>query len=103
MAIVSVPVSRVIELPTVRVNVPVALLITIEAGLTVGVPQVKPVIGAGAGSLTEQVLPELKGKGARSIHVKALAHKPDLSKKYKFYMVPSRWLQELLMLFAPLV
>jgi len=45
--------------------------------------------------LTEQVLPELKGKGARSVHIKVLAHKPDLAKKYKFYMVPSRWLQEL--------
>jgi len=45
--------------------------------------------------LTERVLPELKGKGAQSVHVTALAHKPDLSKKYKFYMVPSRWLQEL--------
>jgi len=45
--------------------------------------------------LTEQVLPDLKGKGVRTLHVKALAHKPDLAKKYKFYMVPSRWLQEL--------
>jgi hypothetical protein len=29
------------------------------------------------------------------VTVRVLAHKPDLSKKYKFYQVPSRWLQEL--------
>jgi hypothetical protein len=45
--------------------------------------------------LTEQVLPELKGKHVRSVNVIVRAHKPDLSKKYKFYQVPSRWLQEL--------
>ena len=45
--------------------------------------------------LTDQVIPELKGKNARAVHIKVLAHKPDLTKKYKFYMVPSRWLQEL--------
>jgi hypothetical protein len=45
--------------------------------------------------LTEQVIPELKGKGARAIHVKVAEYHPDLSKKYKFYQVPSRWLQEL--------
>ncbi|MCX6544037.1 MAG: M14 family zinc carboxypeptidase [Acidobacteria bacterium] len=45
--------------------------------------------------LTEQVIPELKGKGGRSVHIKVLTHKPDFTKKYKFYMVPSRWLQEL--------
>jgi Zinc carboxypeptidase len=45
--------------------------------------------------LTEQVLPSLKGKGVRSLHIKALEYKPDLSKKYKFYQVPTRWLHEL--------
>jgi hypothetical protein len=45
--------------------------------------------------LTEQVIPQLKGKGVSSVRIKALAHKPDLSKKYKFYQVPSRWLKEL--------
>jgi hypothetical protein len=45
--------------------------------------------------LTEQVMPELKGKNVRAVTVRVLAHKPDLSKKYKFYQVPSRWLQEL--------
>lgn len=45
--------------------------------------------------LTEQVIPELKGKGVRGMHIRVAAHKPDLSKKQKFYMVPSRWLHEL--------
>jgi hypothetical protein len=45
--------------------------------------------------LTEQVIPELKGKGARSIQIRVAAYRPDLAKKYKFYQVPSRWLHEL--------
>src|SRR5207244_5753119 len=45
--------------------------------------------------MTEQVIPELKGKGAKSIHVKVAEYHPDLTKKYKFYMVPSRWVHEL--------
>jgi hypothetical protein len=45
--------------------------------------------------ITERVLPELKGKGVKGLHIKIATYHPDLSKKYKFYMVPSRWLQEL--------
>jgi len=45
--------------------------------------------------ITEQVLPELKGKGVKGLHIKVARHHPDLSKKFKFYTVPSRWLQEL--------
>ena len=45
--------------------------------------------------MTEQVIPELKGKNARAIRVKVAEYHPDLSKKYKFYMVPSRWVHEL--------
>ncbi len=45
--------------------------------------------------LTEEVLPALKGKGARSIRIRVASHKLDLSKKYKFYEVPTRWLHEL--------
>jgi hypothetical protein len=45
--------------------------------------------------MTEQVIPELRGKGARAIHIKVAEHKPDFSKKYKFYQVPTRWLHEL--------
>ena len=45
--------------------------------------------------LTEQVIPELKGNGVRGIHIKVAEYKPDLTKKYKFYQVPSRWLHEL--------
>jgi len=45
--------------------------------------------------LTEQVIPDLKGKGAKSIYIKIATDNPDLTKKYKFYEVPSRWLHEL--------
>jgi len=45
--------------------------------------------------MTEQVIPELKGKNARAVNVKVAEYRPDLSKKYKFYMVPSRWVHEL--------
>jgi hypothetical protein len=45
--------------------------------------------------MTEQVIPELRGKNARAIKVKVAEYHPDLSKKYKFYMVPSRWVHEL--------
>ena len=45
--------------------------------------------------MTEQVIPELKGKGAKAVHVKVAEYEPDLTKKYKFYMVPSRWVHEL--------
>ncbi len=45
--------------------------------------------------LTEVVIPELKGKGARSVNIKIASNNPDLTKKYRFYEVPSRWLHEL--------
>jgi hypothetical protein len=45
--------------------------------------------------LTEEVVPALKGRGARSVRLSIAAHTPDLSKKFKFYSVPTRWLHEL--------
>jgi len=45
--------------------------------------------------LTEVVIPELKGKGAKSVNIKIASNVPDLTKKYRFYEVPSRWLHEL--------
>ena len=45
--------------------------------------------------LTEQIIPALKGKGVRSVRMRIATHKPDLSKKYKFYSMPTRWLHEL--------
>jgi len=45
--------------------------------------------------LTEEVIPALKGKGARSVLVKVAEYHPDLEKKYKFYQVPTRWAHEL--------
>jgi hypothetical protein len=45
--------------------------------------------------MTEQVIPELKGKNVHAVKVKVAEYHPDLTKKYKFYMVPSRWVHEL--------
>ncbi|HEX9368678.1 MAG TPA: hypothetical protein VF921_18750, partial [Vicinamibacterales bacterium] len=45
--------------------------------------------------LTEQVIPALKGKNAKSVYIKVATDDPDLTKKFKFYEVPSRWLHEL--------
>lgn len=45
--------------------------------------------------LTEEVFPALRGRGVQSIRIRVAEHHPDLSKDYKFYMVPSRWLHEL--------
>ena len=45
--------------------------------------------------LTEQVIPDLKGKNAKSIQIKIATNNPDLTKKFRFYEVPSRWLHEL--------
>lgn len=45
--------------------------------------------------LTEVVIPEMKGKGAKSVVIKVAASNPDLTKKYRFNEVPSRWLHEL--------
>src|SRR5258706_107592 len=56
-AIVNVPRLRVIELPTVNVNVPVVDEITIDAGVNVAVPHLNPVIGVNVASLTEHALP----------------------------------------------
>lgn len=45
--------------------------------------------------LTEVVIPELKGKGAKAVSIKIATNNPDLTKKFRFYEVPSRWLHEL--------
>jgi Zinc carboxypeptidase/S-layer like family, outer domain len=45
--------------------------------------------------MTERVIPALNGRNAQAINVKVAEYKPDFSKKYKFYQMPSRWLHEL--------
>lgn len=45
--------------------------------------------------LTEVVMPELKGKGVKAINIKIATDTPDLTKKYRFFEVPTRWLHEL--------
>ena len=57
LAIVNVPRSRVIEFPTVTLNSPDVLPITIDAGVYVIAPHVYPAIGVGATSTTEHVFP----------------------------------------------
>ena len=38
--------------------------------------------------LTEQVIPELKGKAVKAVHMKITEYKPDFTKKYRFYTCP---------------
>ena len=45
--------------------------------------------------LTEQVIPELKGKGARSVQIRVASYHPDLIEEVQVLQVPSRWLHEL--------
>lgn len=45
--------------------------------------------------MTEQVIPALKNRQVHSLRISVAEHKPDFSKKQKFYQVPSRWLHEL--------
>lgn len=48
--------------------------------------------------MSEEVLPALKALPVRSVatvHVKVAEYKPDFTKKYRFYQVPTRWLHEL--------
>ena len=45
--------------------------------------------------LTEVVIPDLKGKGAKAVSIKVASNTPDLTKNYHFYEVPSRWVHEL--------
>ena len=66
-----------------------------KAGATAPRVRVRSAYKQGFMWITEEVIPALKGKGARAMRVKVAEHKPDLSKDQKFYMVPSRWLHEL--------
>jgi hypothetical protein len=45
--------------------------------------------------LVEEVIPALKGRPVRAVRIKVAEHRPDLTEKFKFYMLPSRWLHEL--------
>jgi hypothetical protein len=45
--------------------------------------------------LAEQVIPSLKGKDVRTIRIQVARQEPDLTKKYKFYELPTRWVHEL--------
>jgi hypothetical protein len=45
--------------------------------------------------LMEEVVPALKGKGVRTVRIQAARYEPDLTKSYKFFMEPTRWLYEL--------
>ncbi|MGE0447754.1 MAG: M14 family metallopeptidase, partial [Vicinamibacterales bacterium] len=67
----------------------------LKAGATAPRVRVRSAYKQGFTWITEEVVPSLKGKGVRAMHVTVAEHQPDLSKDQKFYMVPSRWLHEL--------
>ena len=41
------------------------------------------------------MIPSLKGKDVSTIRIQVARQEPDLTKKYKFYEVPTRWVHEL--------
>jgi len=88
--------ARVSESPKVRSELANEIRTLLEAaGAGTARVRVSSAYKQGYFWMTEDVVPALKGKGARSIRVKVKPHTPDLSKKFKFYTAPSRWLHEL--------
>jgi hypothetical protein len=66
-----------------------------QAGATDPQVRVLSAYKQGYSWLTEEVVPALRGRNARSIRIRIATYKPDLTKKFKFYTVPTRWLHEL--------
>jgi murein tripeptide amidase MpaA len=88
--------ARLSEPPAVRASIVEQARAELKkAGATVANVRVLSAYKQGFSWLTEQVIPALRGRGARSIRMRIATHKPDLSKKFKFYSVPTRWLHEL--------
>ncbi|MBE3135422.1 MAG: hypothetical protein IMZ55_18300, partial [Acidobacteria bacterium] len=88
--------ARLSESPEIRSEIAEKVKADLaKAGATNANVRVRSAYKQGFFWLTEQVMPDLKAKRASAVRIKVLAHKPDLSKKYKFYTVPSRWLHEL--------
>ena len=67
----------------------------LKAGATQASVSVLCAYKQGYSWITESVIPRLKGKGARRVAVHVRTYQPDLSKKFKFYTVPTRWTHEL--------
>jgi uncharacterized membrane protein YgcG len=88
--------ARVSEAPEVRKQIADELRAQLTAAGAI-TPQVRILSAYKQGFLwlTEQVIPSLRGKGVKTVRIQAARFEPDLSKKYKFYEVPSRWVQEL--------
>ncbi|MBE3108903.1 MAG: hypothetical protein IMZ46_00070, partial [Acidobacteria bacterium] len=88
--------ARLSESPEIRGEIAEKVKVDLaQAGAANANVRVRSAYKQGFFWLTEQVMPDLKAKRASAVRIKVLAHKPDLSKKYKFYTVPSRWLHEL--------
>ncbi|MEO8071177.1 MAG: hypothetical protein ABI652_07225, partial [Acidobacteriota bacterium] len=88
--------ARVSEPPAVRATIAAEVKAElVKAGAADANVEILSAYKQGFLWLTERVLPALKGKGVKSIKVAVAEYKPDFTKKYKFYQVPSRWLQEL--------
>ena len=88
--------ARLSESPQVRLDIAAkARAELLKAGAAAARVTVLSAYKQGFLWLSEQVIPELKGKGARSIRIQVASAAPDFTKKYKFYSMPSRWLHEL--------
>ncbi|HET7619819.1 MAG TPA: hypothetical protein VFK20_15035, partial [Vicinamibacterales bacterium] len=88
--------ARLSESPTVRRQIESQAKAELEkAGAAAPKVDVLSAYKQGYLWMTERVIPALKGRGARSMRIQVAEYKPDFSKKYKFYQVPTRWLHEL--------
>ncbi|HSL21987.1 MAG TPA: M14 family metallopeptidase [Vicinamibacterales bacterium] len=88
--------ARLSEPPEVRRDIAArARAELVKAGAASADVKIRSAYKQGFFWLTEEVIPQLKSRAVRSVRIRALAYSPDLTKKYKFYQVPSRWLHEL--------
>ena len=88
--------ARLSEAPEVRAEIAErARAELLKAGASDARVTVLSAYKQGYSWITERVIPDLKARNARAIRIKVAAHKPDLSRKFKFYSLPSRWIHEL--------
>lgn len=88
--------ARLSESPAIRRQIEAQARAELEkAGAAAAAVDVLSAYKQGFLWMTERVIPSLRGKGVRGLRIAVAENKPDFSKKYKFYEVPSRWLHEL--------
>lgn len=87
---------RVSETPAIRRDIErQAAAKLAKAGASAVQVQVASAYKQGFFWLTEEVLPELKSKGAKSVHIKVRSANPDPAQNTSFHQVSARWIKAL--------